>query len=100
MKLTKEDYIKILNFYKINHINKSFSNIKRKAENILADKLCRCIKRVKTSSDIDESRAIRICKISVLNKKNISAGRFSCKKRGRFLKNSKTKLTLKKMRHN
>lgn len=100
MKLTKEDYIKILNYYKINHNNKSYSTIKRKAENILADKLCRCIKRVKIPSDIDESRAIGICKSSVLNKKNISAGRFSCKKRARFLKNSKTKYTLKKIKYN
>ena len=59
MKLTKEDYIKILNFYNITYRKNNFNHIKRKAENILADKLCRCIKRVKTPSDKDENRARR-----------------------------------------
>lgn len=98
MKLTKEDYIKILNFYNINYRKNNFNHIKRKAENILADKLCRCIKRVKTPNDKDENRAIGICKNSVLNKKNISAGKFSCKKRAMFIKNANTKQTLKKIK--
>lgn len=98
MKLTKEDYIKILNFYNINYRKNNFNHIKRKAENILADKLCRCIKRVKNTSDKDENRAIGICKNSVLNKKDISAGKFSCKKRAKFIKNGKTRQTLKKIK--
>ena len=98
MKLTKEDYIKILDFYKISYKNDKFNSLKRKAENVLADKLCRCIKKVKTPEDINESRAIGICKNSVLNKKNLTVGRFSCKKNAKFLKNKKNKLTLKKVR--
>ena len=98
MKLTKDDYIKILDFYKINYSKYNSQTIKRKAEDLLASKLCRCIKKVKTRKDTDESRAIGICKSSVLNKKNLTVGKFSCKKRAKFLKDKNKKTTLKKMR--
>ena len=85
MNLTKEDYIKILNYYNINYYKKSSKYIKRKAETILADKLCKCIKKVNNNNDnSDESRAIGICKNSVLTKKHLTVGKFSCKKRPRF----------------
>ena len=88
MNLTKEDYIKILNYYNINYCKKSSKYIKRKAETILADKLCKCIKKVNDNdndNDNDnESRAIGICKNSVLTKKHLTVGKFSCKKRPRF----------------
>ena len=41
--LTNKDYIDILTFYKIN-IPKSKRLIKKHAENIMSDKLCKCIK--------------------------------------------------------
>ena len=95
MNLTKEDYIKILNYYNINYYKKSSKYIKRKAESILADKLCKCIKKVNNNNNnnnnnndnndnSDESRAIGICKNSVLTKKHLTVGKFSCKKRPRF----------------
>ena len=99
MKLSKDDYIKILNFYQINYSKYNSRTIKRKAEELLANKLCRCIKKVKTKQDINESRAIGICKNSVLNKKNLTVGRFSCKKRAKFLKDKNKKSTLKKFRN-
>lgn len=98
MKLLKDDYIKILDFYKINYSKYNSKTIKRKAEEILGNKLCRCIKRVKTKKDIDESRAIGICKKNVLNRKNLSAGRFSCKKGSKFFSDKNKKYTLKKIR--
>tara|TARA_Y100000591_G_C21391513_1_gene478406 strand:+ start:103 stop:405 length:303 start_codon:yes stop_codon:yes gene_type:complete len=98
MKLSKDDYIKILNFYRINYNTNNLNIIKRKAEDILAVKLCRCIKKVKKSSDKNESRSIGICKNSVLNRKNLSVGKFSCKKRPRFLKDNNNRSTLKKIK--
>jgi hypothetical protein len=52
--------------------------MKKRAENVLADKLCKCIKKV---GMYDESRAIAICTEQVINKKNIKRGKFTCKKR-------------------
>ena len=49
MKLTKNDYMSILNYYKINSDNSSSQQIKKAAESILATKLCRCIKKVECS---------------------------------------------------
>tara|TARA_B100000902_G_scaffold400050_1_gene475215 strand:+ start:8561 stop:8863 length:303 start_codon:yes stop_codon:yes gene_type:complete len=98
MKLTNKDYINILKFYKINYNTYNSRTIKHKAEEILASKLCRCIKKVKTKKDINEFRAIGICKSSVLNKKNLTVGRFSCKKHAKFLKDKNNNTTLKKVR--
>ena len=98
MKLSKDDYIKILNYYKINYSKYNTQSIKRKAEEILANKLCRCIKKVKNNNKKIESTAISICKSSVLNRKNLSIGRFSCKKRPLFLKDKNNKSTLKKIK--
>jgi hypothetical protein len=112
MKLSREDYIKILDYYGIKHQGASLTTIKSKAERVLADKLCRCIKRVdnarsnksktsktKTSkSKNDESRAIAICRDSVLKRKGITnAGKFSCKPKARFLKSKTSRLTLKRI---
>lgn len=117
MKLSREDYIKILDYYGIKHQGASLTTIKSKAERVLADKLCRCIKRVdntglngsknnksktsksKTSkSKNDESRAIAICRDSVLRRKGLTnAGKFSCKPKPRFLKSKTSRLTLKRI---
>ncbi len=71
------DYIKILQFY-----NKPIPNSKRliqkHAEKILAEKLCRCIKKLEP---INESRSIGICTKTIFNNKGYSRGKFSCKKR-------------------
>jgi hypothetical protein len=74
-KITNEDYIKILEFYKIN-IPKSKRLLKLRAEKILAIKLCRCIKKV----DIEnEAKSIGICTKTVLNRKGLTRGKFKCK---------------------
>lgn len=74
--LTIDDYKKILEFYKIK-VPKSKRLLKVGAEKILADKLCACIKKVSPLGT--ESRAIRICTKSVINRKNITRGSFTCK---------------------
>ena len=76
-KISKQDYERILKYYKIKVPN-SLAEMKKKAENVLADKLCKCIKKVGMH---DESRAIAICTEQVINKKNIQRRKFSCKKR-------------------
>ena len=76
-KITDEDYKKILEFYKI-PIPKSKRILQKKAEKILAIKLCRCIKKV----DIEnEARSIGICTKTVLNLKGLARKKFTCKKK-------------------
>lgn len=92
MNLTKNDYIKILKYYNINDY-KSYTNkeIKKKAENILASKLCRCIKTIKYKEN-----SIAICANSVIKKKNLKYNKFSCKKKSEFKNRlTKTKRNLK-----
>ncbi len=89
MNLTKEDYINILNYYNIKiNSNTSLSSIKKMAENIIAKKLCSCIKKVPNPSK-KESRVIGICNHSVLQRKHLKINGFSCKKK-MMLKTSKT----------
>ena len=46
MKLTKNDYITILKYYNINvPKDTKIKAIRQKAEQLIAEKLCRCIKR-------------------------------------------------------
>ena len=70
--LTKKDYIKILNFYKIK-IPESSKLIKEKASDILAIKLCRCLRKTNVS--------VGICSKSVFNKKGLQRNKFTCKKK-------------------
>jgi hypothetical protein len=89
MNLTKEDYINILNYYNIKiNSTTSLSSIKKMAENIIAKKLCSCIKKVPNPSK-KESRVIGICNNSVLQRKHLKINGFSCKKI-MMLKTSKT----------
>jgi len=107
MRLSLNDYISILKFYKIDVSRMKKKTIKQKAEEILAEKLCRCIKKVSKSLKPDikknnnnikkrtESRAIAICKNSIFTKKNVSSAKFKCKGTAKLLpsKNKHNKLT-------
>ena len=74
--LTKKDYIKILKFYKMD-IPSTYKAIKKNAEKILAEKLCRCIKKV----DIEnEARSIGICTNSIFTRKGLPIFHFFAKK--------------------
>lgn len=86
--LTKKDYISILNYYKTS-IPKTRYLLKKKAETLLGEKLCRCIKKV----GADEPRSIGICTKAVFNNKGFSRGKFTCKKKIRVDVKTNTKKT-------
>jgi hypothetical protein len=73
--LKNKDYINILKFYKLN-IPKSKRLLKQQAENILSEKLCRCIKKV---DENDEKKSIAICTKTIFNRKGLKRGKFNCK---------------------
>jgi len=80
MDLTKTDYIKILDYYNVVPKKTNTSYVKKLAEQIIAKKLCSCIKKVPNANN-PESRAIGICIYSVLQKKHLKINGFSCKKK-------------------
>jgi hypothetical protein len=102
--LNKNDYEKILNYYNLPFsTSDSYKKIKNKAEQILAEKLCKCIKKVKNDNDnanadanTDESRAIAICSDNIFRRKGIRHGMFSCKNKPRLLRFSGKKYSLVK----
>jgi hypothetical protein len=73
IKLTKKEYISILEFYK-KDISRSNKVNKFQAEKIIANKLCRCIK----STRFDEPKSIGICTRSIFNSKGLTRGDFNC----------------------
>ena len=87
-RLTNKDYIDILQFYKMT-IPKSKRLVQFQAEKIMAEKLCKCIKKIDTKY---EPKAISICSKSVFNNKGLTRGKFSCK--------TKRFVTFKKMARN
>lgn len=90
MELHNEDYIDILNYYKI-PVPKSKRLLRLEAENILSSKLCKCIKKVTAVSKLEnEARAIGICTKTIFNNKGYTRGKFKCKEK-RFVKFNKTK---------
>ena len=110
MKLTQRDYKDILDYYKIKYNNLTASAIKAAAENMLATKLCRCIKKVQgTSANANananatpaaavakEKKAIAICTASVIKRKHLKTYKFTCKKQSRLLSKKGTRTPLRK----
>jgi hypothetical protein len=100
--LTKVDYEKILNYYNIPFSSsESSKQVKNKAEEILADKLCKCIKKVKdtkgnSDDNADEARAIGICNDTIFRRKGIKHSAFTCKKKPKLLRFSGKKYSLVK----
>ena len=88
-KLSNNDYTKILEFYG-KPIPKSKRLLKIEANKIMANKLCRCIKKL---DPINESRSIVICTKTIFNNKGFTRGKFKCKgkKYVTFKKNSSKK---------
>jgi len=91
MYLSNKDYLDILHYYKIKTTNLNKKQIKSRAENILAGKLCRCIKK-NVDYPKNESKAIAICNNSILKKKGIIGSNLKCK--------GKAKITLSKKNTN
>ncbi len=86
--ITENDYRKILTYYK-KSIPHNRGLLKSNAEKILAEKLCRCIKKVDVNN---EARSIGICTKSIFNRKGYTRGKFKCKKNA--------KVSFKKTRKN
>ncbi len=87
-----KDYKIILDFYDISYSGKSNYLIKKSAEEILAKKLCRCIKKL----DKKEDRPVSICNKSIFTNRNLKYNRFTCKKRPKLIGNKKTRRKLTK----
>ena len=88
MSLLHKDYVDILTFYKID--NKHDETDIKLAEDLLANKLCRCIKKVTTKNKKEnEVEAIKICEIvyyiKILMLVNLS------KKKPRFISKKHTR---------
>jgi hypothetical protein len=93
IELDKNDYIKILKYYNVS-IPKSIRLLKKKAEEMIGSKLCRCIKKI---DPINESKSIGICTKTIINSKGITRGKFKCKgKQSLKLYKSKKNKTQKK----
>lgn len=75
--VTPADYIKILQFYN-KPIPKTNQLLKLQSEQIMANKLCRCIKKLDPKN---EARSIGICTKTIFNNKGYTRGKFSCKKK-------------------
>jgi hypothetical protein len=86
--LNDNDYTKILEYYNLD-IPKSSRLLKKKAENIISQKLCSCIKKVGV---VNEPRSIGVCTKAVINRKGFRRGKFTCK--------GKRKITLTKIKKN
>jgi hypothetical protein len=94
-KLNINDYKQILKFYNL-PIPKSFISIKKLAENILSQKLCRCIKKLEP---IKESRAIGICTKTIFNRKGLTRGKFNCKGKKNIIIKKYTKNMTKRFKN-
>lgn len=88
--LTKSDYVGILKYYKMD-IPISQATLKKTANKIMNDKLCKCIKKL---DPVNESKSIGICTRTIFNNKGFTRGAFQCKTK-RFVnyKRTKTKTT-------
>ena len=106
MKLSNTDYITIVKHYgekvpmtrkKRVHMRKT----KKLAENILANKLCGCIKSVqKTNARLQESGAIAICNNIIFKNRGLKHYRFTCKKGNKLMNKVGSKTHLTKTRKN
>lgn len=95
MELSHKDYLDILKFYDIKYSKLSQKNVKLVAEKILAEKLCRCYKKVsKTTTE----NPLAICRSSVLKRKNLKNYNLSCKKRSRLISKKGTNKKLAKLK--
>lgn len=88
-KITTKDYKSILSYYN-RPIPGSTKLLKERAEKILAEKLCRCIKKV---DPINEAKSIGICTKTIFNSRGFTRGAFTCtgKRKAEFRKKTNKK---------
>ena len=75
--LENDEFVSILTYYNI-YIPKSKRLLKMKAEHIMAEKLCKCIKKI---DPVNEAKSIGICTKTIFNRKGYTRGKFTCKKK-------------------
>ena len=87
--LTNKDYVSILKYYNLT-VPRSKRLLKKQAEKIMAEKLCKCIKKI---DPINEAKSIGICTKTIFNRKGYTRGKFECKKKQtvNFRKTNKSK---------
>lgn len=90
-KLLLKDYKTILNYYDIDYDKLKNTEIKNKAEEVLAQKLCKCIKKIDRKN---KTNPVPLCKNSVISKKGLHIYNFSCKNKPslRYKKNTRKKI--------
>jgi hypothetical protein len=98
MKLSQRDYLTILNYYDIeppknNKGNLDRKQIKQTAEDILATKLCRCIKKIDPNN---ESKSIGICTKSIFTNRSLKYNAFKCSPSFKLIKTRKQGRTIHK----
>ena len=96
MKLTRGDYLKILHHYQPRTRKLSWSKmttkyVKERAHRILAEKLCRCLKRVSKTTNSDEGRQIAYCTRSIFKNRCLRHHGFRCKTQTRRIVDKKQK---------
>jgi len=96
MKLTRGDYLKILHHYqprtrKLSWSKMTTKSVKQRAHRILAEKLCRCLKKVNNTpnTDSDEGRQIAYCTRSIFKNRCLRHHGFRCKTETRRVGNHK-----------
>ena len=77
IQLTNKDYVSILKYYNLS-IPKSKRLLQKHAEQIMAEKLCKCIKKI---DPVNEAKSIGICTKTIFNSKGYTRGQFQCKKK-------------------
>lgn len=84
-KLERKDYENVLKFYNVPFVAaQPIQELKTAVEELMSDKLCRCIKKVTSQGHSDgENRAIAVCKKSILHKKGLTDTGFYCKNQKR-----------------
>lgn len=94
--LTKKDYKVILDYYGVQSDKLKMQDLRNTALDILANKLCRCIKKI-TNDKTDKTAAVPICKDSVFGKKGLVVSRFKCKDKAKLIpKNGRKHAVTKK----
>jgi len=79
-KLSNTDYKKILEYYG-EPVPTNNTLLQKNAEDIMALKLCSCIKKVGASNSIKEARSIGICTKTIFKRKGLKRTTFTCKKK-------------------
>ena len=85
--LSNKDNLDILRYYNISANKKNKGSTRKAAKKVLADKLCKCIKKLTVRNNgVNDGRVIGLCTKSIFERKGLERGLFTCdKERGTYL---------------